>query len=265
MIAEELAAPLGLKRFAHCAALREVLSPAYHRVEGESRTFPLIDPRWFGASGAVCGTARDLVNWWLALRNGRVVNETSLDAMLTPVEIERNGASASFGYGLGVRMGEFGGYRKIGHTGSAAGGTSVLAEYPDKGLVVAVITNTGGEGATDAREIEAEIATALLDIEHSRVGEPALPEGLAAAATGLYRSVYSDALCVSFKGQALRRSIDGERPETLRHVGGGRFRGRSEAAVEYFPGTATSRAEWFALDVWGFPEDLGMRTANACD
>ena len=264
LIADELAAPLALRHFAHCAAVRDVLAPAYTRIDGRPRTFPMIDPTWFGGSGAVCGSARDLVTWWLALRGGRVLSAASLEAMSTPVSLRRNGDTATFGYGLGLRMGSFGGYRKIGHTGSASGGTSVLAEYPEANLVIAVITNTAGKGATDARKIEAELATALLGIE--RRGDPATPPPqVLDAAPGLYRSVFADALCVTRDGNALERSIDGERAETLRHIGAGRFStDGDEIAVEYFPGADDGRAEWFALDYYGFPEDLGMRVAASC-
>ncbi len=230
---EELAAPLGLDRFAPCVI--GTLSPGYTRIDGEMRVLPVIDPDWYRGAGGMCGAASDLVRWWLALRSGKVVNAASLDAMLTPVELTRNGASATFGYGLGVRMSAYGGHAKIGHTGSHVGGTSILAEYPDAGLVIAVITNTGGEEMTDARAIEAKIAAALLGIERPRAKETPMPETLKAAAPGLYRSVYSDALCVTaVSGNALRRSIDGGPLETIRHLGGGRFGDQGEAAVEYF-------------------------------
>lgn len=264
LIEEELAAPLGLERFGPCTSAIQSRSPAYTLIERDLRTFRLIDPHWYGGAGAACGAAGDLVRWWLALRSGKVVNGASLEAMLTPVELTRNGASARFGYGLGIRMGAFGGHAKIGHTGSDIGGTSVLAEYPDADLVIAVVTNTGGEEMTDAREIEARIAAALLGIERSGAKEPPMPESLKTAAPGLYRSIYVDQLCVTAKGDALRRSIDGEPPQIFRHLGGGRFGDQDEAAVEYFLGADGGKAEWFALDVHGFPEDLGLRTADSC-
>src|SRR5690606_27494866 len=152
---------------------------------GETRLIAEVDPEWFGGAGTVCGTAGDLMRWWLALRSGRVVNASSLDQIFSPTRLRRNASEADFGYGLGVRLGRYAGYRKIGHTGSGSGGTSVLAEYPDAGLAILVITNTAGDGVRNAYDLEAEIALTLRGADMELVAEAPIPDDLLRAAPGL--------------------------------------------------------------------------------
>ena len=266
LIDEELAAPLGLQNFRGCADVKRVRAPGYFVVDGETRSIADVDPEWFGGAGTVCGTAGDLMRWWLALRAGRVVTTGSLDQIFSPTRLRRNGIEAEFGYGLGVRLGEYGGYRKIGHTGSGSGGTSVIAEYPDAGLVILVIVNTAGVGVYSASEAEAAIASRLLAVEEPSASDARTPDALLRAAPGLYRSPLGE-LCVSARGTELWRSFGASAAEGLRHVGAGRFVSADDphnGSVEYFLGAGAGRAQWFANDRYGFPEDLAVRVADEC-
>lgn len=267
LIDEELASPLGLQNFASCADVVGDRAPAYFVEAGETRRIAEVDPEWFGGAGTVCGTAGDLMRWWLALRSGRVMNAGSLEQMFSPTRLQRNGVEAAFGYGLGVRLGAYAGRRKIGHTGSGSGGTSVLAEYPDAGLVILVITNTAGEGVRDAREIEAGIASRLLGADAGALADAPLPDDFLRGAPGLYRSPLG-ALCVSARGAELWRSFGDGGLERLSHAGEGRFvpaDDASGAGVEYFLGMGSGSAQWFAYDSYGFPDDLAVRVADDCN
>lgn len=266
LIDEELASPLGLQNFAGCADVVGDRTPAYFIEAGETRPIAEVDPEWFGGAGTVCGTAGDLMRWWLALRSGRAMNAGSLEQMFSSTPMRRNGVDAAFGYGLGVRLGAYAGRRKIGHTGSGSGGTSVLAEYPDAGLAILVITNTAGESVRDAREIEAKIASTLLGADAGAVTDVPLPDDFLRRAPGLYRSPLG-ALCVSARGGELWRSFGDAAFERLRHVGEGRFvpaDDASGAGVEYFLGVESGSAQWFAYDSYGFPEDLAVRVGDDC-
>jgi CubicO group peptidase (beta-lactamase class C family) len=266
LIREELAAPLGLPNFRGCADGNRDRASAYFVRDDETRLIADVHPEWFGGAGTVCGPAGDLMRWWLALRAGRVVNASSLDQIFSPARLQRSGVQAEFGYGLGVRLGTYAGYRKIGHTGSGSGGTSVVAEYPDAGLVILVITNTAGDGVRTASDVEAEIALALLGVDTKSVSDAAIPEELLRAAPGLYRSPVGQ-LCVSARGAELWRWVGKAAPERLRHVGAGRFVAASDAhsgSVEYFLGVRSGSAQWFAYDRHGFPQDLAVRVADDC-
>jgi CubicO group peptidase (beta-lactamase class C family) len=266
LIDEELARPLGLQNFRGCGDVKDRAS-AWSVDAGTTRPIAEVDPEWFGGAGTVCGTAGDLMRWWLALRSGRVVDADSLDQIFSPTRLRRNGIEAEFGYGLGVRLGEYAGYRKIGHTGSGSGGTSVIAEYPEAGLTILVITNTAGDGVRNAYELEAEIASSLLNADTESVSDARISDDLLRAAPGLYRSPLGQ-LCVSARGADLWRSFDDTAPERLRHVGSGRFVAVDDArgaGVEYFLGIGSGKAQWFAYDRYGFPDDLAIRVDDDCN
>lgn len=266
LIDEELARPLALQDFRGCAEVQDYRERGWFLESGKTRRIAEVDPEWFGGAGTVCGTAGDLMRWWLALRSGRVVNANSLSQMFSPTLLRRNGTEAEFGYGLGIRMGEYRGYRKIGHTGSGSGGTSVIAEYPEAGLAILVITNTAGDRVRNAQELEAEIASSLLGANKGTVADAPIPGDLLRAAPGLYRSPLGR-LCVSARGAELWRSLDDAAPVRLRHVGAGRFIAADDAqgaGVEYFLGIGSGKAQWFAYDRYGFPDDLAVRVDDDC-
>lgn len=266
LLVEELASPLGLEGFAGCKDLDAVLASEYTYTDGEVRPIADVDAGWWGGSGNACGTAGDLMRWWLALRSGRVLSALSLEQMFSPTRLRREAVQADFGYGLGIRVGEFWGNTKVGHTGSGSGGTAVLAEYPESELAIVVIVNTAGDEVASAADIEAEIAATLLELDTSMPERRPIPDDVLTSAPGKYRSPYQE-FCVSARGAELWRSIDDSDPEHLYHVGGGQFvsvHGDSGLSVEYFLGTETGRAHWFGYDYNGFPQDLAIRTDDEC-
>ncbi len=267
LLVEDLASPLGLEAFAGCKDLDTVLASGYTYENGEVRLIPEVDAGWWGGAGNVCGTAGDLMGWWLALRSGRVLSTSSMEQMFSPTRLHRKDSQADFGYGLGIRIGEFWGNTKIGHTGSGSGGTAVLAEYPESELAILVIVNTAGNEVPSAADIEAEIAAALLDVDTSMTERSPIPDGVLSSAPGKYRSPDQE-FCVSARGMELWRSVDGSDAEPLHHMGGGQFvsmHGGFGLSVEYFLGTESGRAQWFGYKYNGFPQDLAVRVGDECD
>ena len=261
LIRTEMAQPLGLRSFGWCPELASTRAQGYMSVTDVPEPIPAIDFGWFGGAGALCGTAGDLARWWLAVRSGQVISPASLQEWTTPVSLERNGARAGFGYGLAVRLGQYGGHTKIGHTGDGAGGTSILAEYPDDRLLIVVATNTAGADVPYALEIEAAIARELLRIPDTT---PATIEIEAEALTtvpGLYRST-EGGFCVQARDDALLVSTDEQQSVELRHIGGGHFvRPGDTGSVEYFLGWP-DHTEWFGYDWYGLPMDLAMKVSD---
>ena len=98
--------------------------------------------------GGVLSTVRDLAKWDLALAAGRIVKESSLAAMWTPVKLI-SGRSYPYGFGWEVRRKL--GHRIISHTGLT--GTE-YARYPDDNLTVIVLTNLGMQ-SINSREVRA--------------------------------------------------------------------------------------------------------------
>jgi CubicO group peptidase (beta-lactamase class C family) len=96
----------------------------------------------------VFSTVRDLAKWDLALATGKIVKESSLAAMWTPVKLN-TGRSYPYGFGWEVRRKL--GHRIIDHTGIT--GTE-YARYPDDNLTVIVLTNLG-KRSVESREVRA--------------------------------------------------------------------------------------------------------------
>lgn len=267
LLVEELGSPLGLEKFGGCADLDAELASGYSYESGEARLIANVDAKWWGGAGSVCGTAGDLMRWWLALRAGRVLDKVSMEQMFSPTRLRRKNSQADFGYGLGIRIGEFWGNTKIGHTGSGSGGTSVLAEYPESGLTILVIVNTAGGGVPSAADIEGEIAAALLDVDTSTIERIPIPDDVLTSAPGKYRSADED-FCVRARGAELWRSIGESDAERLHHMGGGQFvsfHGGFSSSVEYFLRTDSAKAQWFGYDYNGLPQDLAIRIGDKCD
>lgn len=264
LLREEMARPLGLAHFGGCADLATSGARGYMTAGGVTQPAPVIDYGWRGGAGALCATTGDLARWWLAVRGGQLISPASLQEWLTPVTLERNGVRADFGQGLGLRLGAYGGHTVIGQTGDGAGGTAVLAEYPDDRLLIVVAANTAGPGVAHAIEVQAAIARELLGIAETPLPDvPIGPESLATV-PGLYRSPQGT-FCVQAVEDRLVVSTDEEQAVALAHLGAGRFiRADAPEGLEYFLGWP-DHAEWFGYAWFGLPTDLAAKQADSCD
>lgn len=123
-----------------------------------------------GGAGALRSSADDLIKWSNGLFAGKVVDPSSLDAMLTPARLtdgrlarlnrrDPDPSEPAGDYGFGIRIGGFEGHREIGHEGDIPGFNAALDTYPDDDqLTVAVVANTQ-EGA---EELEKQVARIML-------------------------------------------------------------------------------------------------------
>jgi len=100
------------------------------------------------AAGAMISTIGDLLKWNDALETNRILNMASRGLMWTAGKLNDG---ATIPYGFGWRIGEFEGWRNIGHSGSTAGFSASLQRFPEEGLAVIVLCNLD----------EANIATTL--------------------------------------------------------------------------------------------------------
>jgi D-alanyl-D-alanine carboxypeptidase len=263
LIRDEMAVPLALSRFAWCPDLAVTRSASYVAASGTTTPVPAIDVGWLGGAGALCATTGDMARWWLAVRSGRVISPASLQEWTVPVELERNGAHAQFGYGLGVQLGAWRGHTVIGHTGESVGGTSALAEYADDRLLIVVATNTAGRDVPHAIEIQAAIAAELLGLPPAKPATANIEPAALASVPGLYHS-REGSFCVEASGDRLLVSTDEEQTVELSHQGGGRFlRPGDGDGSEYFLGWP-DRSEWFAYAWFGLPTDLAAKDSETC-
>jgi CubicO group peptidase (beta-lactamase class C family) len=117
---------------------------------------------YFKGDGGMSATATDLARIPFELVDGNILSEKSIKAMMLPTHFEDESISD---YGLGIRNGEFAGYKVWGHTGGHSNYWSTLAYYPEKRLSIVVFGNTD-YSPVDALLIEGKVAlVALNEIE----------------------------------------------------------------------------------------------------
>jgi CubicO group peptidase (beta-lactamase class C family) len=90
------------------------------------------------ADRGLCFSARDLVQWAIALNHGKPLGRDRLEASWSPVRLN-NGWT--YPYGLGWQLTQQRGFRRIGHSGAWGGFQGTIQRYPDFGLTVIVLTN----------------------------------------------------------------------------------------------------------------------------
>ncbi|WP_255567921.1 serine hydrolase [Brevundimonas sp. PAMC22021] len=87
-------------------------------------------------AGALFSTTRDLLKWEQGLFSGRLLSETSMDALTTPVRD---------GYAMGLVVSRSEGRTLIWHNGGIEGFNTYMAYDPDDRFAVIVLGNLNGE------------------------------------------------------------------------------------------------------------------------
>lgn len=144
---------------------------------------PVPDYLAMAPAGALWSTPSDLVRFGslLAGRHPGILRQVTLDALRTPLAwADVASAPWTSGHGLGIQVGNVGGVRTLGHSGSVPGFTCDLRVDPVRGVAVAVCGNAthpfGG-------------ASGLLDRARAHVagrGTDAGPDPEAASLAGIW-------------------------------------------------------------------------------
>ena len=89
-------------------------------------------------SGAFLSTVVDLAKWDAALNTEKILKQSTLDQMWTPVKLN---SGATHPYGFGWELEPIAGHKQTSHGGSLPGFRSQLARFVDDKLTVVVLTN----------------------------------------------------------------------------------------------------------------------------
>jgi serine beta-lactamase-like protein LACTB len=98
----------------------------------------------YSGGGAFVSTASDLVRFGMAINGVRLLQPATVELLQTPQRL-RSGEETGYGLGWDVKTVTLSGEqtRSVGHDGDVLGGTvGSLMTFRDRGLVVAVISNT---------------------------------------------------------------------------------------------------------------------------
>ncbi|HYO82178.1 MAG TPA: serine hydrolase [Bryobacteraceae bacterium] len=135
--------PIGMTSTTYSDDLRGIVrnrAVAYHKTGDRWRLAMLLDNDR-GGGGALLSTARDLITWNEALTGGRL--GAFVTAKLQEPAKLNNGRK--LGYTRGLFLDTYRDAREIWHTGSAAGYKSWLGRYPEHGLSIAIMCNSGDD------------------------------------------------------------------------------------------------------------------------
>ncbi|MEW6207058.1 MAG: serine hydrolase domain-containing protein [Acidobacteriota bacterium] len=88
--------------------------------------------------GGLVSTPADLVRFAIAVQSGKIVKRETLQQMWTANKT-KDGQETVYGFGWGVR--KIGSLKLYAHGGNQSGASSLLYVLPEKGIVIAIMTN----------------------------------------------------------------------------------------------------------------------------
>ena len=138
---ENLFGPLGMENSGHLS-YKEILknrADGYDQCNGELQNSDLFDIAICYACGSLYSTVEDLLKWVQGLFAGKLLNESTLQQMITPFKDN---------YACGLEVTPEKGRKVIRHKGKTPGFKSVLSYYPDDQLIVTVLSNNEYGSAT---------------------------------------------------------------------------------------------------------------------
>jgi CubicO group peptidase (beta-lactamase class C family) len=182
--------PLGMQSTSYRDNMRDVIKNraiAYQKEDGAWKMSMLLDNDRGG--GGILSTPEDLVKWSEALANHRIGKHVS-EKLQEPTTLN---SGRKVNYGRGLFLGAYRGTKEVWHTGSADAYKSWLASYPEKGLSIAIMCNSGDD--TPERRVSAH---RIFDLfvpdapDQSVEGDsppPAIPDGVdITSKTGIFFS-----------------------------------------------------------------------------
>ena len=167
------------------------------------------DMSWAGAAGALYSTVDDLLKWNQALYGGKVLNEESLNAALTPVVL-KNGEKPPMQYGYGLGLNTYRGTDITSHSGGLHGFVTQLAYYPKEKVSVVMFSNTAEpEVNFDPNKIAEAFLWDKMDKQVSYVESSVKPKNLQIY-TGRYELTGMGVITVTTEDNKLYAQLSGQ-------------------------------------------------------
>jgi len=98
------------------------------------------------SAGEMVSTVGDLMKWDAALNTEKILKASSKNSMWTSAKLNDGRPT---GYGFGWFLETWNGHKVIGHPGSTSGFAAANLRFPDDGLTIVVLCNSGEDGAAD--------------------------------------------------------------------------------------------------------------------
>ncbi|HEV2853147.1 MAG TPA: serine hydrolase [Thermoanaerobaculia bacterium] len=139
-IEEEIFDKLGMKssRYGHADEIIPRRATGYSKDDKGFRNAEYLSMTQPYAAGSLMSTVDDLAIWERALSSEALLKKSSLDRMFTSYKL-KSGLKTQYGHGMGVS--DFEGYRLLEHSGGIFGFLTDMGRIPEKGLMVAILSN----------------------------------------------------------------------------------------------------------------------------
>ena len=98
------------------------------------------------SAGDIISTVGDLMKWDAALDTEKILKTSSKNSMWTSAKLNDGRPT---GYGFGWFLETLNGHKVIGHPGSTSGFAAANLRFPDDGLAIVVLCNSGEDGVAD--------------------------------------------------------------------------------------------------------------------
>jgi uncharacterized protein YneR len=208
------------------------------------------------AAGSLMSTVDDLAVWERALSSEALLKKSSLDRMFTSYVL-KSGRKTQYGYGMGVS--DLEGYRFLEHSGGIFGFSTDMGRIPEKGLMVAILTNSDSPETPPGALVRRILAKAIGKPEEDRKAVQ-LDAAVLDEYVGVYRFDEQTTRAITREGtQLFSQRSGGDKQEILATAkddfffksGGARIRFRRDAqgkvtGADFTPGSG--------------PEESGSKT-----
>lgn len=114
----------------------------YSKQNGEVKIAPTVSNEFKAAGGGFVSTSEDLILFGNEFINPKTISKTSI-AELLKTQTTTKGKKTNYGIGIGVANVKNNTLR-YSHSGGGVGATTYLLMYPEKDLVISILTNLSG-------------------------------------------------------------------------------------------------------------------------
>ncbi|MCS6992029.1 MAG: serine hydrolase [Chitinophagales bacterium] len=110
---------------------------------------PYFDWSWTYGAGDILSTTGDILKWYQALVNEKIISDTSLRQVWSPARLNDGRA---VNYGLGWLVDTLGGYLVVGHGGALPGYLSHALYVPERKLLLVMLSNSSAPSPSQLLE-----------------------------------------------------------------------------------------------------------------
>jgi CubicO group peptidase (beta-lactamase class C family) len=114
----------------------------YVKRSGKINTAPKVSNEFKAAGGGFIATTEDLILFGNEIINPKIISKKTIAEMVTPMQTSK-GKNTNYGIGIGIVKLKNNAIRYE-HSGGGMGATAFLLMYPEKEIVISILTNLSG-------------------------------------------------------------------------------------------------------------------------